>query len=91
MTNYYVGEKKIQPALEGKPILNHTPKSMLSSQCHALETTEFLSIFSQNASAEFCLGLQTKPNAVLKEQSQHTAESKIDASSIIHTPHAFSA
>lgn len=42
-TNYYVGEKKIQPALEGKPILNYTP--MLSSQCHALETTEFLPFF----------------------------------------------
>lgn len=42
-TNYYVGEKKIQPALEGKPILNYT--SMLSSQCHVLETTEFLPFF----------------------------------------------
>lgn len=68
-TNYYGGERKLQPALEGKPILNHTPNSMLSSQCRALETTQFLPFFSLDASAEFCLALKTKPNAVLKEQS----------------------
>lgn len=44
-TNYYGGERKLQPALEGKPIPNHTPNSMLSSQCRALETTEFLPFF----------------------------------------------